>query len=164
MLDQIVNLSIFICYCIRISDKNTRNEYLREIEKIFGHEFEEIPLREEEYIASNVKIGKGIAKNKALLDNLFTLFVCVNTQVPVFICGKPGCSKSLSVQLLFKSMKGENSENELFRTLPKLIMNSYQGSKTSTSKGVLKIFEKARDVVRNATKKEILMKKVMKKV
>ena len=154
-LDQVVNLSIFICYCIRISDKNTRNEYLREMEKIFGHNFEEIPLREENYVASNVKIGKGIAKNKALLDNLFTLFVCVNTQVPVFICGKPGCSKSLSVQLLFKSMKGENSENELFRTLPKLIMNSYQGSKTSTSKGVLKIFEKARDVVRNATKRNV---------
>ena len=64
--------------------------------------------------------------------------------------------------LLFKSMKGENSENPFFRTLPKLVMNSYQGSKTSTSKGVLKIFNKARDVVRN-TKKRNELNRVKKK-
>ena len=90
---------------------------------------------------------EGIAKNRALLENIFTLFVCVNAKVPLFIVGKPGCSKSLSVQLLFKSMKGENSDNILFKTLPKLISNSYQGSLGSTSKGVLNIFKKARAVL-----------------
>ena len=52
-------------------------------------------------------------------------------------------------------MKGENSENPFFRTLPKLVMNSYQGSKTSTSKGVLKIFNKSREVIRDMKKREI---------
>ena len=56
---------------------------------------------------------KGIAKNRALLENLFTLFVCVNSKIPLFIVGKPGCSKSLSVQLLFKTMKGNSSDNTL---------------------------------------------------
>jgi hypothetical protein len=32
------------------------------MEKIFGHNFEDVPLREEQYVASNVKIGQGIAK------------------------------------------------------------------------------------------------------
>ena len=59
-----------------------------------------MPLREQKYIADNIEMGKGIAKNKALLENLFTLFVCVNSKIPLFIVGKPGCSKSLSVQLL----------------------------------------------------------------
>ena len=45
-------------------------------------------------------MGKGIAKNKALLENLFTLFVSVYSKIPLFIVEKPGCSKSLSVQLL----------------------------------------------------------------
>ena len=45
-------------------------------------------------------MGKGIAKNKVLLENLFTLFVCVYSKIPLFIVEKPGCSKSLSVQLL----------------------------------------------------------------
>ena len=64
--------------------------------------------------------------------------------MPLFIVGKSGCSKSLSVQLLFKSMKGEYSDNILFKTLPKLILNSYQVSLRSTSRGILNIFRKAR--------------------
>ena len=56
-------------------------------------------------------------------------------------------------------MKGKNSDNPLFKTLPKLIMNSYQGSKTSTSKGVLKIFDKAREVIRNMKNKKKKNKK-----
>ena len=86
-----------------------------------------MPKKEQQYIANNIEMKEGIAKNRALLENIFTLFVCVNAKVPLFIVGKPGCSKSLSVQLLFKSMKGENSDNILFKTLPKLISNSYQG-------------------------------------
>ena len=159
ILDEVINLAIFICYNIRISDKDNRNEYLAIMEKTFQHPFEEVPEREERYIVSHIRLGPGIAKNKALLDNIFTLFVCINTQVPVFICGKPGCSKSLSVQLLFKSMKGENSESPLFRLFPKIVMNSYQGSKTSTSKGVLKIFEKARDVIKNVRSRNMENKK-----
>ena len=153
-LTEVINLSIFICYYMRISDKQIRNEYINIMEKLFKQSFLEIPNREEEYIASNVKIGPGIAKNKALLDNLFTLFVCINTQIPVFICGKPGCSKSLSVQLIYKSMKGENSESQFFKHYPKIIMNSYQGSKTSTSKGVLSIFQKAHNIIKNIKEKK----------
>ena len=99
---------------------------------------------------------KGIAKNKALLDNLFTLFVCVNSKVPLFIVGKPGCSKSLSVQLLYKSMIGTASNNTLFKSLPQLFINSYQGSKGSTSKGVLNIFKKARLILNDENKDKII--------
>ena len=98
---------------------------------------------------------KGIAKNRALLENIFTLFVCVNAKVPLFIVGKPGCSKSLSVQLLFKSMKGEISDNFLFKSLPKLIINSYQGSLGSTSKGVLSIFKKARQILEKEKEEDL---------
>ena len=110
-------------------------------------DFREIPVKEQEFIANNIEIKEGIAKNRALLENVFTLFVCVNTKVPLFIVGKPGCSKSLSVQLLCKSMKGDNADNLLFKTLPKLIINSYQGSLGSTSKGVLNIFRKEKMIL-----------------
>ena len=92
---------------------------------------------------------KGIAKNRALLENLFTIFACVNAKIPLFIVGKPGCSKSLSVQLLFGAMKGDASDNILFKSLPKLYINSFQGSLGSTSKGVLNIFKKARLLLKN---------------
>ena len=139
-----INLSVYVCYYLRLTKKEYRNELSKKLNRHFGSDFKKIPKKEEEYIANNIDIKKGIAKNKALLENLFALFVCVNAKVPLFIVGKPGCSKSLSVQLLFKSMKGEISDNILFKTLPKLIIHSYQGSLSSTSQGVLDIFKRAR--------------------
>ena len=107
-------------------------------------DFIEIPLREEKYVLSNIKLEEGIAQNRALLDNIFSLFVAINNKIPIFIVGKPGCSKSLSIQLINKSMKGEASDKPLFQTLPKLILSSYQGSMASTSKGVENIFKRAK--------------------
>ena len=91
-------------------------------------------------------MDKGIAKNRALLDNLFTLFVCLIKKIPVFICGKAGCSKSLSFSLLYDAMKGEYSESKLFKKYPSLYVNSYQGSLTSSSSEIKTIFERAKKV------------------
>jgi hypothetical protein len=60
--------------------------------------------------------------------------------------GKPGCSKSLSVQLILKSMQGSVSEKILFKDLPKIMQFAYQGSIASTSKGLQNIFIKAREI------------------
>jgi hypothetical protein len=46
-------------------------------------------------------------------------------------------------------MKGESSKSKLFKKFPSLYMNSYQGSKTSTSKGIKFIFDKARKIIEN---------------
>ena len=157
-----INISLFLCYYMRLTKKENREEFSKIMNKIFENnnyadfDFENIPNREQRYIADNIEMEKGIAKNKALLDNLFTLFVCVNSKVPLFIVGKPGCSKSLSVQLLYKSMIGTASNNTLFKSLPQLFINSYQGSKGSTSKGVLNIFKKARLILNDENKDKII--------
>jgi len=145
-------LSIFICYYLRIPDGNTRKELQEKFNNIIkklGPKFEkvdflDVPHKEELYVVDNIKLEKGIAKNRALLDNIFSLFVAINNKVPIFIVGKPGCSKSLSVQLINKAMKGSSSYSLLFKNLPKIILNSYQGSMGSTSQGVLKVFQIAR--------------------
>ena len=152
-----INLSIFVCYYMRITNKSLReelhkklNKKISEYEDLFnGRDFLTLPLNEERYIADNIQIDKGIAKNKALLENIFSLFVAINNKVPIFIVGKPGCSKSLSVQLITKSMRGYLSPNPLFRELPKVIVNSYQGSMGSTSEGVENVFKKARKVIQD---------------
>lgn len=41
-------------------------------------------------------------------------------------------------------MKGASSKSLLFKNLPKIILNSYQGSMGSTLKGIKKVFKKAR--------------------
>ena len=148
-----VNLSIFVCYYLRLTDINSRNELRIKLNEIFnnldesfkGKDFLEVPQKEELYVVNNIELEKGIAKNRALLDNIFSLFVTINNKIPIFIVGKPGCSKSLSVQLINKAMKGSSSKALLFKRLPKIILNSYQGSMDSTSEGVLKVFKLSRD-------------------
>ena len=121
-----INLSLFVCYYMRITNKNLRMElYERLNDKISSYgdfftcrDFLELPLYEEKFIADNIQIEKGIAKNKALLENIFSLFVAINNKIPIFIVGKPGCSKSLSVQLISKAMRGNLSNNYFFKQFP----------------------------------------------
>ena len=91
-------------------------------------EFEDFPKKVQNIIADAVELEKGIAKNR-------TLFVCLNTKIPLFIVGKPGSSKSLCSLLIFKSMNGNHSSKEFFRDFPKVYIKSYQGSLISESKG-----------------------------
>ena len=153
-----INLSIYICYYLRITNKDLRNSLclkLNELLKLFEGESQEyknflyIPQLEQKFIIKNINLEKGISKNRALLENIFSLFVTINNKVPIFIVGKPGCSKSLSVQLITKAMKGSSSNNLFFKNLPKIIINSYQGSMGSTSKGVENVFAKARNIIKN---------------
>ena len=157
-----INLSIFTCYYLRIIDKNKRKELSGRMNKIFKKyekyfiikDFLELPLKEEKFIVDSIDIDKGIAKNRALLENIFSIFVAINCKVPIFIVGKPGCSKSLSVQLIIKSMQGNSSKNLFFKSLPKIMVYSYQGSLASTSKGVENIFNKARKAYKSLSKED----------
>ena len=51
-------------------------------------------------------------------------------------------------------MRGYLSNNSLFKELPKVIVNSYQGSIGSTSEGVENVFRKARKVIKEINPKE----------
>ena len=112
-------------------------------------DFQSFPLSLANKLIKNIDLEPGTAKNKALLEIIFTLFSCVNTKVPVFICGKPGCSKTLSTRIILQNMIGKDSKNEIFQNLPKVRPFYIQGSLNSTSNGILKVFEKARNYERN---------------
>ena len=152
-----INLSIFVNYYLKITDKDQRdglhlklNKLFKAFDKFFeDKDFLDLPQKEELFIVNNIKLNKGIAKNRALLENLFSIFVSINNKVPIFIVGKPGCSKSLSVQLITKSMQGNVSQSLFFKNLPKILVHSYQGSMASTSKGVENIFAIARNVYKS---------------
>ena len=66
-----------------------------------------------------MKIPPGIAKNRALLENIFSLFVCIVNKIPLIICGKPGTSKSLSFQILYDNMNGKRSDNDFLKIIQK---------------------------------------------
>ena len=140
------NLGLFMCFYLRIMDYEKRKKLAENIEKILKFDFLEYPHKLQNELADSLKLDQGIAKNRALLDNLFTLFVCLNNNIPIFICGKAGCSKSLSFSLLFQAMKGEYSESKLFKKYPSLYVTSYQGSLTSSSEEIKTIFNRAKKV------------------
>ena len=72
-----------------------------------------------------IDLDKGIGKNTLLNENSFLLFVSVNTNIPLIIIGKPGSGKSLSAQLIYKSMKGIYSKNKFFKLFPRIIQTYF---------------------------------------
>ena len=89
------------------------------------------------------------------MDNVFALFVCLINRIPVFIFGKSGYSKSLSFSILYNSMKGEYSKNDLFKKYPSLHVTSYQISSTSTSEEIQTAFHEAIKVAECSNKKNL---------
>ena len=61
--------------------------------------------------------------------------------MPVFLVGKPGCSKTLSMQLILENLRGKKSP---FPHLPCVYELRYQCSEDSTSEGINDIFELAK--------------------
>ena len=71
-------------------------------------------------LINRIIIDKGISKNTALKENIFALFNCIMNYIPIFICGKPVCSKTLSLELLRASLNGKESLDNLFKKIPSL--------------------------------------------
>eukprot|EP00397_Hematodinium_sp_SG-2012_P000011 GEMP01000011.1.p1 GENE.GEMP01000011.1~~GEMP01000011.1.p1 ORF type:complete len:5020 (+),score=1237.73 GEMP01000011.1:156-15215(+) len=89
-------------------------------------------------------LGEGIALNEALRENLFMLLVSVMNQIPIFVIGKPGCSKSLAVEILQRNLNGTASENPFFKQMPAVHIMPYQCSPFSTASGIQNQFDNAR--------------------
>jgi len=98
---------------------------------------------EQDYLIDQIELDEGIGKNNLLKENVFLLFLSVITNIPLIIIGKPGTGKSLSAQLIYKSMKGKYSKNEFFKNFPKIIQIYFQGSESTQPEDVQRLFRKA---------------------
>jgi hypothetical protein len=148
--DKSLVLSLLLCYFVRVSSDEERGHVLAVITRNLGVDSSAVLglfRAEVEYLMARFELGKGIVVNQALSENLFCMFVCTLNKVPMLVCGKPGSSKSLSVQLLFSRLKGKASALPFFRSFDELIQVPYQGSEYSTSAGVEKVFAKAEGAV-----------------
>ena len=142
-----VNLSLFICYYLRIPDKQSRIEIcnlLNEKKYFSDGDFLRVPKMEQDYLLDNFEVPVGIAKNKNLKENIFLIFFCIINKIPVIICGKPGKSKTLSFEILQDSMKGPSSKTEFCRQYLPLTAFKIQGSLNTTSEEILNVFNKGR--------------------
>ena len=79
-------------------------------------------------------LGEGIALNEALRENLFMLLVSIMNQIPILVIGKPGCSKSLAMEVLQNNLNDEVSSEKFFKSMPAMEVFPYQCSPLSTPK------------------------------
>ena len=155
ILYDAINLSLFICYYLRLPDKKTRKELetLLNQKKYFSYgDFLKVPIMEQNYILNNFEIPKGIAKNKCLKENIFICFFCIINKMPVITCGKPGRSKTLSFKIIQDSMKGEASNSPFCRQYKEITTFYIQGSLNTTSSEILEVFGRAREYQYNNKK------------
>ena len=98
---------------------------------------------EEEFLIEQIELDIGISKNELLKENLFLIFLSVITKIPLIIIGKPGTSKSLSVQLIYNSMRGEYSKSVFFKKYPSIIQFYFRDSEYTSSEDISSMFKKA---------------------
>ncbi|CAI2168993.1 5822_t:CDS:2, partial [Funneliformis geosporum] len=144
-------LAISLCYHSRLCDHEMRKQYRHEMEQILQNHkvyegenmFSRITREEQEDYINRMKCPPNTAKNEALLENILSLIACILTRIPLFLIGASGSSKSLAIQIISSSLRGFNSSDKYFRSLPHVYLIPYQGSSFSTSDGLVKVFEKA---------------------
>ncbi|CAG8510048.1 23700_t:CDS:10 [Cetraspora pellucida] len=146
-------LALGLCYQSRLYDQSLRTKYREIMCKTFEthnvhideKEFMKIIRDEQEDYINRMVCPPNTAKNEALLENVLVMTICILTRIPVFIIGAPGSSKSLAIRLVGQNLRGSDSNDEYFRKLPQVYLIPHQGSSSSTSEGILKVFQKAQN-------------------
>jgi hypothetical protein len=144
-------LALSLCYHSRLYDQILRKQYRREMGQILQnrkayigeHIFAKIIREEQEDYINRMQCPPNIAHNEALLENVLVMIVCILTRIPLFLIGAPGSSKSLAIRLISSSLRGFDSNDKYFRNLPQIYLIPQQGSSSSTSDGIIKVFDKA---------------------
>ena len=146
-------LALAHCFQSLLPTTNSRVRYRKEIVGCFPNDgnvlfsefsFEAIVRAEQDDYLERMELPEGTAKNAALRENVFVMLVCILNRIPVFVVGKPGCSKSLSMQIIRSNLRGKDAKDSFLKSLPQLYVVSHQGSESSTSDGILKVFDKAK--------------------
>jgi hypothetical protein len=119
--------------------KHCSNQCRDELERI--NAWHRIVRKEQDYWLSAIDVPDNIAKIRALRENIYAALMCSMTRTPIFILGKPGCSKSLTVSLLINALTDPWSDQLVH--LASFSVQPYQGSRQSTSSSLLQVFERA---------------------
>ena len=105
--------------------------------------FEKLLQSVQNKFCQNVQVEDGIAMNQALMENLFVTIICILNKIPVFLIGKPGSSKTLTMQVITSNLQGKQSEIAFWRKFPAIYTFQYQCSPMSDSHSIQHQFDMA---------------------
>ena len=146
-------LSIAVCYRAKLRDKEKFDSYLTSNLIVPLSKFTESSIiktgiyRCQTRIISLMKIEAHIARNSALTENLFMMFVCIQLKIPLFIVGKSGSSKSLAKSIIDHSFnEGLCVGGHSITDYDHLYMQYYQCSQYTTSAEIVQLFSQCQTI------------------
>ncbi|ETO07917.1 hypothetical protein RFI_29473, partial [Reticulomyxa filosa] len=102
-----LNIALGLCYYFRL-DERGRTVYNDLMHQRNNRSFSE-PLNSEiRNLSESFEMPARVALHNNLKENLFLLFFCVVTSTPMILVGRPGTSKTLSLQILFNTLSYRN--------------------------------------------------------
>ena len=158
-------LSLAFVYYYRMADTQDRKKYWESINNdiiLYPRKSQFEGLKEagsclmllesiKKKFCENIKVEKGVAMNQALEENIFVLLICILNKIPVFLVGKPGSSKTLTLQVIASNLQGKQSENEFWKKFPSIHIFQYQCSPMSDSYSIQHQFDIAVRYQQHAT-------------
>ena len=108
-------------------------------------------------ICGKLVVDEGISLNQALKENLYVTMISIFNRIPVFVVGKPGSSKTLTLQVLASNLKGDQSSSPFWAKFPALYIFPYQCSPLSTAAGIKHQFDIACNYQKKATKTMVVL-------
>ncbi|CAI2170802.1 7188_t:CDS:10 [Funneliformis geosporum] len=158
-------LALGLCYQSRLCDHELRIKYRNKMCEIFKNiddsQFKKIIRDEQMDLMKRMICPPNIAFNEALLENVLAVIVCICCKIPLFIVGSPGSSKSLAIRLVYQNLRGHDSNDTYFRTLPLVFLIPHQGSSSSTSDGIEIVFQKANAYQKTCSKDFLVISVVL---
>ena len=103
--------------------------------------FSDIIKIEEDFLMDKIEINDDIYKNDLLKENIFVLFISIVMKIPLRLFGKPNSGKTLSINLIIKTMKGKYSKNKFFQKFPAVIPTYFEGSLNINKKDIKNAFQ-----------------------
>ena len=146
-------LSLSVCYRAKLKDRTAFDSclianlasplsFIKKV-SIIGREID----RCQTFLVNLMKIPDHIARNAALKENLFMMYVCIQLKIPLFIIGKPGSSKSLARSIINHSInEGILVEGNKIAEYTRVYMQCYQCSQFTTSKEISDLFDKCQTI------------------
>ena len=119
-------------------------------------------IKDEEHKYADEFVGndEGISKNDILCENIWSVFICISNNIPLWIIGYPGTSKSLAVNTVLNKI----FVGILSKQLPPLISQTYLCSKFSRSEALLdqmnRIAEKSSFLKANDTLNVLVLEEI----
>jgi hypothetical protein len=93
-------------------------------------------------------IPENIAINHPLKENFIAMLCAFETKTPLIICGSPGTSKTLTMQIMQSVlMNKERLNSSLFRGSKDMLSLYFGGSNTSKADGIRSIYQRGRKFI-----------------